>query len=245
MKKSLLIDISKCLACHSCTVACKSANGVTKWSFRTFVHPYESGTYPNVRINYAKHSCKHCKEPACVTACPVQALYRTEEGSIEYNSKKCIGCRYCMYACPFSVPLFDWHKSQIEKPLIQKCDFCAHRVDGGKGLACAQACPFGALTEGELDKMLKEARSRIKNRPDFYINHIYGQEEVGGTSVIYLSSRPFGEVGLADVGTKPVTTRSETSMTGMLPGVTILALFLAGIRWVSHRREELSKGKEE
>jgi len=245
MEKSLLIDISKCLSCYSCTVACKMANGVAKGSFRTFVYPYESGTYPDVRINYIKHVCKHCKEPACVTACPVGALYITKDGTIEYNSKKCIGCRYCMYACPFSVPIFEWQKSQLEKPIIQKCDFCANRIDSGKDPACAQACPFGAIKYGERDKMLEEARLRIQKRPGFYINHIYGEKEVGGTSVLYLSSRPFSEVALADVGTKPVTTRSYASMGGMLPGVTILALFLAGIRWVSNRREELSKGKEE
>lgn len=242
--RGMLIDVTRCFGCQACTVACKMANGVPIGSFKTFVYKYESGTYPNVRRDYVKHACMHCKEPVCVSACPVGALYKDKDGIVRYNSEKCIGCRYCMYVCPFGVPTFEWHKNQLEKPIILKCDFCANRIDGGKGFACAEACPVGAIMQGEFKELLKEAQSRIKNRPDRYISYIYGEKEGGGTSIIYISHRPFREIGLPNIGTEPLTSPSEKSMLQMLPAVSVLALVLAGIRWISHYIEESNKEKE-
>jgi formate dehydrogenase iron-sulfur subunit len=205
--------------------------------FRTKIEEYESGTFPSVSLNFVKSACKHCLKPACVSACTVGALQKTADGPVVYDSQKCIGCRYCMYACPFGVPKFEWHN---QLALISKCDFCVNRADGGEGPACAQACPFGAITYGERDDLLAEAHARIQAHPDRYVNHVYGEREGGGLSILYLASEPFeNPLGFPQLGdTSPAYANEEVMHA--TPTVAVgMALALSGIYWTVKRRNEV------
>ena len=105
-----------------------------------------------------------------------------------YDADKCIGCRYCQYACPFEVPTYDW-----DDPfgLIHKCQLCFSRLSEGQAPACVKACPNGALRFGRRDALLAQAHAQIVSNLDRYVDHVYGEHEVGGTSMLYLSPVPF------------------------------------------------------
>lgn len=265
MAKAMLIDASKCMGCRGCQVACKQWNDLPAEKTHNWGSyqnpPYLSAkTWTLIQFNeveeggklhwaFLKQQCMHCLHPACVSACPVSALQKMEDGPVIYDAKRCIGCRYCMMACPFGVPKFEWEKPL---PLIRKCTFCADRLAEGLQPACAKTCPSGAITFGERDSLIAEAESRIRNNPDKYVNHIYGKEEVGGTSVLYISNIPFEKLGLPTLGTEPVTAWSETAMVAT-PGVIVAAVAaLSGIYWLTKRRIRLEneasnapRGKEE
>lgn len=216
----LLTDLTLCVGCRSCEKACNEENklpapatpfddaSVFSQTRRpdahayTVVNRYENPKDKNAPI-YRKIQCNHCKEPACATACPIHAYNKTPEGAVMYNQDLCFGCRYCMVACPFYVPAFDY-ESALE-PKIVKCTMCYDtRVKHGKITACAEACPAGAITFGKRDELIKIARSRLEKNPDKYVDHIYGEHEAGGTNWIYISSVPFEQLGFsANVPNKP------------------------------------------
>ena len=127
----------------------------------------------------------HCAEPTCVSVCPVGALQKTSLGPVVYDAEKCMGCRYCLQACPFQVPTYEWNQ---RLPKMRKCDMCYERQSQGKLTACAEVCPTGATKNGDRDELLAEARQRIADKPGQYYGKIYGVKEVGGTSVLL----PFG-----------------------------------------------------
>lgn len=216
----LLTDLTLCVGCRSCEKACNEENklpspavpfdevSVFKEIRRPDAHAYtvvnrhENPKDKNMPI-YRKIQCNHCKEPACATACPIHAYSKTPEGAVRYDEDLCFGCRYCMIACPFYVPAYDYEKAL--EPKIVKCTMCYDtRVKHGKITACAEACPAGAITFGKRDELIKIARKRIEKNPDKYINHIYGEHEAGGTNWIYLSGVPFEQLGFAtNVPNKP------------------------------------------
>jgi ferredoxin len=131
--------------------------------------------------------CMHCQDPACASACLVGALKKTALGPVTYDASKCIGCRYCLVACPFSVPRYEWTKLV---PFVKKCDMCGARQAQGQAPACVEACPVGASIVGWRDEILEEAERRILGDSK-YVKHIYGSEEAGGTSVFFISDVPF------------------------------------------------------
>jgi formate dehydrogenase iron-sulfur subunit len=191
--------------------------------------------------------CLHCLEPACVSACPTTALVRRPDGPVVYEEDQCIGCRYCLWACPWGVPSTDWDSLA---PKIHKCTHCADRCDqplpaarNGQALteeentryrntievpACVKACPADALRYGDREEMLQEARKRIAARPDKYVNHIYGEKEAGGTTVLYLSAVPFEKLGFPDVGTKSYPGFSKFALHAVPPAVMALGAVLGG-----------------
>jgi formate dehydrogenase iron-sulfur subunit len=176
--KAILVDITKCVGCRNCEQACKQAHGYPLES-----EPVLSATALTVveqrGEKYVRRMCMHCQDPACASACPVGALKKTATGPVVYDADKCIGCRYCMLACPFQAPRYEWTKLA---PYVKKCDMCAEAVNKGGLPACVQACPTGASKFGDRDELLAEAQRRILGDPA-YVRHIYGSEEVGGTSV--------------------------------------------------------------
>ena len=131
--------------------------------------------------------------PACATACPIHAYTKTPEGAVIYNENLCFGCRYCVIACPFNIPAYDY-ESALE-PKIMKCILCYPRIKEGKLPGCAEACPAGAITFGKRADLLKLARKRIADNPGKYVDHIFGEREVGGTSWLYISGVPFEQLG--------------------------------------------------
>ncbi|MCK4299481.1 MAG: 4Fe-4S dicluster domain-containing protein, partial [Planctomycetes bacterium] len=182
---AMLYDSTKCVGCRACQNACKEWNrnppevgpGLSSdtWTLIQVAKPEGSDERA-----FLKRQCMHCLHPACVSACPVGAFQQTEQGAVVYDSDRCIGCRYCMVACPFGIPKLEWEETL---PFIRKCTFCVDRLEDGLEPACAAACPVGAIAFGERDSLIAEAEDRIRNNPDRYVNHIYGKDELGGTSM--------------------------------------------------------------
>ncbi len=171
----------------------------------------------------------HCLAPDCVSACPVGAWYKREDGPVLYEQEKCIGCRYCMNACPFSVPTFDWDKGILDGALMHKCTMCVQRLEVGQDPACVQTCPTGALKFGEREELIAEAQARISAHPERYIDHVYGELENGGTSYLVISHVPFSDLGLPDTGILPVKNVSEAAMQGIFPLALGLGAVLTGV----------------
>ncbi len=200
--KAILTDITKCIGCERCVEACTRQNKLPQeipTSFRADdglsgrrytsivrIPGKKEGTWRNIR-----RQCMHCQDPACASACLVAAFEKTPDGAVSYDADKCIGCRYCMLACPFMIPRYEYDKLL---PMVQKCKMNEEcRVEGGMP-ACTSSCPTGATIFGPRDKMIEEAKKRIAENPDLYIDHVYGEHELGGTSVIYISDVPLNDV---------------------------------------------------
>ena len=199
-KYGFLIDASRCIDCRACLVACSVENDVPMKSTRIWIKDSTvTGDFPNLNHYTAPFHCMHCNDPSCVSACTVGALEKNKDGIITYDKDACIGCRYCMYACPFEVPHFQWDQRFA---LITKCDLCVSRLEEGQTEpACAATCPTDAIQFGTRDDMLALAHKRIKEQPDRYINHIFGEHENGGTSTFYISPVPFEQLGFPTVET--------------------------------------------
>ena len=192
-KYGFLIDASHCIDCRTCLVACSVQNDVPMTHTRIWMKDTGiQGNFPDLSRFTAPYHCMHCVDPACVSACTVGALQQNEDGVVVYDTERCIGCRYCMYACPFGVPNFEWDQSLA---LIVKCDLCFERLEEGQQPACAATCPTQAIKFGTRDEMLQLAHERIAQSPDKYIDHVYGETENGGTSTFYISPVPFEELG--------------------------------------------------
>ncbi len=184
----------------------------------------------------------HCNYPTCASVCPVKAFEKTANGPVVYHSRKCIGCRYCIQACPFNVPTYEWEST---KPLVTKCTMCAERQKQGKITACSEACPTEATIFGDRDELLKEARRRIKENPELYVNHIYGEKEAGGTSVLMLSNVPFEKLGFrADLIEEPLSHLTWEIMSKIPDYVVVSGVFLYGIYWIINRRMELAESQD-
>lgn len=199
----MLIDLTKCIGCGACGAACKAENGLAYREDQPALGPdarLASTNYSVVRtaghsstgeVRYAKTQCMHCLDPACASACFVKALEKSEAGPVVYDASRCTGCRYCLMACPFGVPAFEW---EVTFGNIAKCDLCPERTSRGRPTACSEACPTGAITFGRRGDLLVEAWRRI-DADDRYLRHVYGEHEAGGTSVMYLSDVSFAALG--------------------------------------------------
>ncbi len=256
---SFLIDMTKCTGCRGCQVACKQWNQLEAektefFSGEGYQNPPAMSEYTYTRIKFRdyqkngqnefafyKEMCMHCDDPACASACPVGAFHKTPEGPVIYNADRCIGCRFCMIACPFGVPKYEWSKGL---PLVKKCTGCYDRIMEGLQPACVTACAT-ALSYGPRDEMIKLANERLSRYPDRYINKVYGKEEAGGTSVLYLTSLPFDELGF-----KPVTLRALPSYTWsalrLVPGIFLtVGAGLSALSWINHRKDRLKAEREQ
>jgi formate dehydrogenase iron-sulfur subunit len=189
-----LIDASRCIDCRSCLVSCSVQNNVPLEHTRIWMKDTGvTGEFPDLKHFTAPYHCMHCVDPSCVSACTVGALQVNTDGIVTYDAERCIGCRYCMYACPFQVPHFEWEQ---QLALIVKCDLCVARLESGEAQpACAATCPTQAIQFGTRADMLNMAHERITQQPERYVNHVYGEEENGGTSTYYISPVPFEELG--------------------------------------------------
>jgi len=234
--KAMLIDITKCIGCRACEQICKEVHGFPQEHEATL-----SATALTVvqerGDKFVRRMCMQCQDPACASACPVGALTKTAQGAVRYAGGKCIGCRYCMIACPFDVPKYEWSKLA---PYVTKCDMCAERVLAGKPTACAEVCPVGATIFGDRDDLLAEAHKRIAENPA-YVRKIYGEMEVGGTSAFFLSDVPFEELGFVTAPmTQPLPTLSAAAL-GEVPTVVLVGgSLLAGLYWFTQRRQQVA-----
>ena len=168
-QKAMLIDIKRCIGCGSCETACKQLHG-----FNTDPEPTLSDTAFTVIESrgdkFVRKVCMHCNDPACASACPVGAIKKTALGPVVYDADKCIGCRYCMLACPYQVPRYQWSKLA---PFVKKCDLCSERVKAGEQPACTEACPVQASVFGDRDELIADAWNRIRTDSS-YVPRIYG-----------------------------------------------------------------------
>ena len=237
-KKALLLDISLCIGCNSCQEGCKAENKLpagaeNHLSLTAFTALSEHAG------KFVRHLCQHCDVPTCVSVCPVGALAKTAQGPVLYDANKCIGCRYCMQACPFHVPRYEWRST---RPGIKKCTFCAPRLQLGLATACAEACPTGATRFGDRQDLLVEAAARISADPGKYVPKIYGKDDVGGTSVFYLSPVPFEQLGFdTRLGRTAMPLLTMSALSKVPSVVTVGSVLLAGIWWITDRRGEVQK----
>jgi len=257
MSKGVLYDATKCIGCRACQVACKQWNelsGEATTNGGTYENPPQLSAHTFTKIHFteieddgkfqwvfAKRQCMHCEYPACAEACIVGALQKTPEGPVVYDDRKCIGCRYCMVACPFGVPAFEWDKPL---PWIRKCTFCADRQAAGLKPACVATCPTGALEFGEREELIVEAHRRIVAEPQKYVDYVYGENEIGGTSWLYLSPVPFEKLGFPILGSEPVVVNAERAMGAVPPALIAVAASMAGIYLLVRRREKMSQERE-
>src|SRR5512137_576216 len=249
-QKAFLFDATRCIDCRACMVACSVENNIAMDKTRIWVAGRGvMGQFPDLKRGTMVYHCMHCEHPDCLSACPVGAYTKAEDGPVTYNSAKCIGCRYCMNACPFGVPHFDYDKGLIEGAFIDKCTFCPQRIDVGLEPACVATCPTDALVFGERADLVKEAHARIQAHPARYVNQVYGEFENGGTSYLILSHVRFTELGLPDVGTRPVKDVSEQVMGMTIPVALGWGAILTGtavaVHLVNEKKKAAAKKAEE
>jgi formate dehydrogenase iron-sulfur subunit len=237
----MLMDTTKCIGCKRCVVACQKAHDLPINADVTSLSPHAL-SFVDVRnispdptkpvIKTVKRQCMHCQEPGCVSACTVGALQKLPSGPVVYDTTKCIGCRYCMYACPFGVPTFEWDK---QLSLIKKCDGCINLVKNGQPTACSQACPVGAIQYGKRSELLTIAHQRIDDPKANYVKHVYGESEAGGSSRIYLSAVPFAQLGFPQLPEESAAEASEKIMhaTPIIAGA--MATVLTALYFVTKR----------
>jgi formate dehydrogenase iron-sulfur subunit len=248
---SILTDVTKCIGCDECVEACQEVNKLPPerpWRWLNSITDLSSARWTTVvRLEndqgdrFMRRQCRHCLEPACVEACIVGALQKTPEGPIIYDRDICIGCRYCMIACPFEIPRYSWEDTV---PYVQKCDFCYERVlKEGKKPACVEACPTEATIFGTREELLAEAHRRLAAEPGKYVQRIWGEREVGGTSVLYVSDVDLNLTELDEPLTDETPMPQRTfKILHHMPSVFVeMAVVMGGIYWVIERREKLAR----
>ncbi len=245
----VLVDITRCLACEKCVIACIKRNDLNLKLAERDRATKRDGLSSNrlstiLKVDdgrFARKSCMHCLEPSCVSACLVGGITKTPAGPVIYDQDKCIGCRYCMLACPFHIPRYQWDKIA---PLMIKCDMCYDRIAINQLPACVDACPQNVLKFGDRRTLLKEAHLRIKNKPGLYLDHIWGEKEFGGTSVLYISDVDLSEIGWPDPEPEPIPHLTE-SLIHKTPFIGLgVAFSLVGINWIVKRRMKLAAEKK-
>jgi Fe-S-cluster-containing dehydrogenase component len=278
----LLFDGTLCIGCRACMSACKEANQMPPeqnpligangevnavWdapldlSGKTLnvIRAYRDGV-ADVKDRekdgfcFSKMSCYHCVDPSCVSACPVSAMTKDPiNGIVAHSPEACIGCRYCVAACPFGVPRFTYDRAI---PHISKCQMCRHRVAEGKYAACAEVCPTGATLFGPVSELKKEVARRRSLKPgtlaefprgriggrDFqvrpvaqYVDHVYGEHEIGGTQVMHLSAVPIDKLGKPALPNVAPASVSESLQHTLYHGLIAPLAFLAGLVAVAKR----------
>lgn len=279
----MLYDSTLCIGCRACMVACKETNGMppeatgqtdimwdtpieTSGSTLNVIKVYKngSGETKDQEIDgfaFMKRHCLHCVDPSCISACPVSAMTKDSlTGVVEHHEDRCIGCRYCVYACPFGIPKFEYDDAFGQ---IQKCEFCAHLLAEGKTPACCHVCPTGASLFGTVELLKEESQRRLSKKPGEkylyprgkltdgkrenaqpghlatipkYLHHLYGEKELGSTQVMYMSAVPFKKLGLpTDVPDYGYPTVSEGIQHALYKWMLAPAVVLAGLTFIVNR----------
>jgi len=272
----LLFDSTLCVGCKACVAACKQANDMPAevstqdayWdtpldlSGKTLnvIKAYRDG---NMAVKdseqngfaFIKKSCMHCVDPSCVSVCPVTAMRKDPlTGIVTHHKDACIGCRYCVAACPFDVPRFTYDSAI---PHISKCQLCVHRHKDGKYAACAEVCPTGATLYGKVSDIRAEIARRKALKPGEqthfprgmlggvdqsypavaakYIDHTYGEKEFGGTQMLMLSGVPFEKLGYPDLPPNSAASSSETLQHTLYSWLIAPIAVLGGLTFIAKR----------
>lgn len=242
---AILFDETKCVGCNECVKACVKDNHLppelpapTSQGDGLSGRRWTSIVRVPQALGYVKKQCLHCLHPACEAACLVGAMKKLSNGPVFYDASKCIGCRYCMLACPVGIPRYQWERPL---PYIQKCDMCHDRLAEGKKCACVEACKYGALQMGERDELIRQAHALIQAEPGKYLNHVYGETELGGTCVLYISNAPLEKTLRFDEVVKATAIPDLTwPVISKTPVVALAALTtLVGTWWITGRRAKV------
>jgi Fe-S-cluster-containing dehydrogenase component len=255
---AVLHDTTRCIGCRRCEEGCRKVNKLpesgpapddlsvlerkrrTNADAWTVVNKYRVGE----KDVFCKTQCNHCLDPACAAACFVKAFQKDASGAVTYDKDLCVGCRYCMIACPFNIPAFQYYEAF--HPYVRKCTLCLPRLKEDKLPGCVAACPMDALTIGKRADLLALARKRIAARPDVYRNHIYGEKEAGGTNWLYISGAPFGEVGLDEsILDRPYAELTSGALGAVPMVIGIWPVLLGGAYMISRRRERAAREETE
>lgn len=242
----ILYDSVKCHGCGGCEIDCADANGLP--------YPEDSPEVGVVRktseiqrcvVNaietskgevFVRSQCMNCNDPACGAACLTQAMHKTKEGPVIWREDKCMGCRYCMVSCPFDMPRFEYGSTN---PVIQKCNMCYDLIQEGETPACVYNCPWDALKFGTRRELLAEARKRIVENPDQYVDHIYGEHEAGGTGWLYLSPVPFNELKMkTDLQNSSYPALTKGFISAIAPVDILLPALLLGVHEATKARNK-------
>lgn len=243
----LLIDVTKCVGCYQCVDACAQSNelgpdipapqdspdglSARRW---TTILEQQAG-------HYVRKQCQHCLEPACVSACPVEAMQKTATGAVIYDGSKCMGCRYCIMACPYGIPRYEWGSPV---PYVRKCTLCYERLQAGELPACVEACPEQATIFGAREELLAEAHRRLEAEPHKYVQKVYGEHEVGGTSVLYISDTSLDFLGFNGYpGQEPLPDLTWAWL-NRTPAVTFgMIALMAAPYWIIKRRMRMAAAR--
>jgi len=241
---AILTDTTLCTGCETCVAACKEINGLEpdrprRWKRR--IDDLSSTRFTTIArrkeghsLHFVRKQCRHCLEPACASACIVGALQKSPEGPVIYDDGKCMGCRYCMVACPYGIPRYDWERAV---PYVRKCIFCYERLAEGKQPGCTEACPYQATIFGTRDKLLAIAQDRLAKNPGRYVGKVYGENEVGGVSVLMISDIPLDFLGWKpDMKEEPLPELTAAALSKVPPAVLVVGGAMAGIYWIIGRR---------
>ncbi len=251
----VLHDTTLCIGCRRCEQACNEVNSLpepkqsltdlgvldrprrtsaTEWTVVNKYHPVSLD-----KDVFRKSQCMHCQEPACASACFVRAFTKNPDGSVTYDPTLCVGCRYCIIACPFNIPAYTYDR--VLDPVVQKCTMCHPRLQEGKLPGCVQNCPTGALVFGKRDELIKIAWDRIRKNPERYQNHVYGEHEMGGTAWMVISGAEFSAVGLnEELGTRPAADFTSGALGAVPMVVGIWPVLLGGAYAITKRKEKIA-----
>ena len=253
--KGVLHDTTLCIGCRRCEEACNKVNDLpepeepftdlnvldktrrtsaSQWTVVNKYHPVSLD-----RDVFRKTQCMHCQEPACASACFVKAFSKNPDGSVTYDPTLCVGCRYCMIACPFNIPAYTYDR--VLAPVVQKCTMCHPRLQEGNLPGCVENCPTGALIFGRREDLIKIAWDRIRKNPERYQNHVYGEHEMGGTAWMVISGAEFSAVGMnEELGTKPAADYTSGALGAVPMVVGIWPVLLGGAYAITKRKEKIA-----
>jgi len=257
----VLFDASRCIGCRKCEAACNQVNDLPKPAKAfddltvldvkrrtdaksyTIVNKYvpDAGKPPVFR----KIQCNHCMEPACASACFVAAFKKSETGAVVYDPDVCVGCRYCMVACPFNIPAYEYDKAFT--PRVMKCTMCQPRLLEGKLPGCVEACPKEALVFGKRRELLNLAWDRIGGNPGRYVEHVYGEREMGGTSWLTIAPKPsFAALGMDEnLGTTSAPELTSGALAAVPAVAGIWPVLLTGLYAISKRKEKIAESEKQ
>jgi formate dehydrogenase iron-sulfur subunit len=240
MSKSILFDSTLCIGCGACRDACKVRNGLPpgeekelNYNAVNVVQDYKI----DGNVVYTRKFCMHCVDPTCVSVCPVGAFQKTQIGAVIYDKDKCMGCRYCMVACPFQVPRYEWFNAF---PVVKKCDMCYDRISNGGVSACVEACPTGASTMGDRDELIKLAHEKMAGESKKM--YLYGEKEVGGTQTLILTDISPDKLGFPmNLPKEPLPLLTWNALSKVPTVVLTGGTLLSGIWWITHRRKDVEE----
>lgn len=252
----VLHDTVLCIGCRKCEAGCNEVNDLpepekpfddltvmdeerrTDAASYTIVNRYEDPDQPEKPV-YRKLQCNHCLEPACASACFVRAFTKTPEGAVVYDESVCVGCRYCMVACPFNIPAYEY--DEPFDPKVMKCTMCHPRILEGKLPGCVASCPTEALIFGKREELLRVARGRMEKYPERYVHHIYGEKEMGGTNWLTIVGTAPEDLGMrTDLGDTPAPALTS-GVLGTVPVIVALwPVLLTGVWAINKRRDRIA-----